>query len=110
MTRDEEIKKAAKEIAQGIEDWELAADIEDAFIEGAWWADAHPYWRSVDDEMPPRWETNPNVSVPVITCKFVNRELQDIDLQRYVFGESKWQYGDATHWMPFQFPEKGDEQ
>ena len=39
MTRDEEIIKAAKEIAQGIEDWELAADIEDAFIEGAWWAD-----------------------------------------------------------------------
>ena len=41
MTREEEIKKAAKDIAQGIEDWELAADIEDAFIEGAWWADAH---------------------------------------------------------------------
>lgn len=71
---------------------------------------ALPKWISVEDEMPPRWETNPNVSVLVITCKFVNRELQDIDLQRYVFGESKWQYGDATHWMHFQFPEKGGEQ
>ena len=68
-----------------------------------------PHWISVDDELPPRWETNPNVSVQVITCKYVDRELQDIDMQRYIFGDGKWQYGDATHWMPFQFPEKGGE-
>ncbi len=39
MTRDKEIQKAAKEIAQDIEDWEIAEDIEDAFMEGALWAD-----------------------------------------------------------------------
>lgn len=39
MTRGEEIQKAAKEIAQDIEDWEIAEDIEDAFMEGALWAD-----------------------------------------------------------------------
>ena len=39
MTREKEIQKAAKEIAQDIEDWEIAEDIEDAFMEGALWAD-----------------------------------------------------------------------
>ena len=39
MTRHKEIQKAAKEIAQDIEDWEIAEDIEDAFMEGALWAD-----------------------------------------------------------------------
>lgn len=46
MTRDKEIQKAAKEIAQDIEDWEIAEDIEDAFMEGALWADKHPFSRS----------------------------------------------------------------
>lgn len=66
-------------------------------------------WISVVEELPPRWDKNPNVSVPVITCKYVNRELQEIDLQRYIFGDGKWQYCDATHWMPFKFPEEGGE-
>lgn len=104
MTRQEELVQAAR---KEYPEWEEA---QCHFIDGARWADAHPHWISVDDEMPPRWDTNPNVSVPVITCEFVNKELQDIDLQRYVFGDSKWQYGDATHWMPFQFPEEGGEE
>lgn len=45
MTRDKEIQKAAKEFAQDIEDWEVAEDIEDAFMEGAVWADKHPFSR-----------------------------------------------------------------
>jgi len=113
MKRKEEISKAAEKelkdcpyISTSINTSLIGFDF---FIKGAEWADSHPHWISVEDEMPPRWDTNPNVSVPVITCKFVNKELQYIDLQRYVFGNSKWQYGDATHWMPFQFPEKGGE-
>lgn len=39
MTREEEIQMAAKEITQDIEDWEVAEDIEDAFMQGALWAD-----------------------------------------------------------------------
>ena len=39
MSRKKDIEKAAKEITQDIEDWEVAEDIEDAFIEGALWAD-----------------------------------------------------------------------
>lgn len=107
----DELHATASGLASNVPD-DLKAVLRACYLAGADYAlDIYcPQWRSVDEEMPPRWETNPNVSVPVITCKFVNRELQDIDLQRYVFGDSKWQYGDATHWMPFQFPEKGGEQ
>lgn len=104
MTR-EEIAKAALEYANE----EINAAPYDAFMAGAKWADSHPHWISVEEELPPRWETNPNVSVQVITCKYVDSELQDIDLQRYHFGDDRWLYGDATHWMPFQFPEEGGE-
>lgn len=59
-----------------------------------------PHWISVKDELPPRGRTDPNVSVPVITCKIVNRELHEIGFQQYIFGKGKWKYCDATHWMP----------
>lgn len=114
MTPNEEMENALTPILgsmrmSGVSEEEITA-YRNGFTTGAMWRNTHPHWISVDEEMPPRWETNPNVSVPVITCKFVNRELQDIDLQRYVFGDSKWQYGDATHWMPFQYPKKGDKE
>lgn len=109
MTRKEEIARAAKDYHIKLHPNFTFGEYV-AFIDGAQWADAHPHWISVEEELPPRWETNPNVSVPVITCKYVDRELQDIDMQRYIFGDGKWQYGDATHWMPFQFPEKGGEE
>lgn len=70
-----------------------------------------PHWISVEDELPPRWETNHNVSVPVITFGTLGESsIPFVEIQRYDFGKSKWQYGDATHWMPFQFPEKGGEE
>ena len=72
------------------------------------WADEHPHWISVVEELPPRGRTDPNVSVPVITCKIVNRELHEIGFQQYIFGKGKWEYCDATHWMPLpQAPKSG---
>lgn len=108
MTRDEEIKKAAKEIAQGIEDWELAAYIEDAFIEGAWWADAHPHWISVDDELP-------KIGKDVLVLR------EDGEMQvahQYNEEIARWWSVDGfplknniTHWMLLpQAPKKGGEE
>lgn len=87
----------------------LQASIKAAKV-GMKFADEHPRWTSVEDELPPRWETNPNVSVPVITFGTIGESIPFVELQRYDFGGSKWQYGDATHWMPFQFPKKGGEE
>lgn len=113
MTRKEEIKNIAlcyahdelKDNHSVVEDVVVAA-----FMDGANYADAHPHWISVEEELPPRWETNPNVSAPVITfCTLGETSIPFVELQRYHFGDGRWLYGKATHWMPFQFPEEGGE-
>ena len=107
--REEEIVKAAEKILEGDPRYMTTREI--AFVLGAHWADSHPHWISVEDELPPRWETNPNVSVPVITFGTLGESsIPCVDLQRYHFGEGKWQYSNATHWMPFQYPKKGGEE
>ena len=96
MTREEEIKEAAKEIAQGIEDWELAADIEDAFIEGAWWADAHPHWISVEDELPKEHEWILGFSLKRSYIDVYNFDSNGL-LEAH----------DITHWMHLPQPPRG---
>ena len=54
MTREEEIMKAARVYANGIAQHSLNKKYcEEDFIAGAQWADAHPHWISVEDELPP---------------------------------------------------------
>ena len=96
MTREEEIKEAAKEIAQGIEDWELAADIEDAFIEGAWWAGAHPHWISVEDELPKEHEWILGFSLKRSYIDVYNFDSNGL-LEAH----------DITHWMHLPQPPRG---
>ena len=94
------------------------------------WADSHPYWEaivkmlrkeiiadqlkdrwiSVKDELPPRFELNPNVSVSVITYGFLGDSHPVVELNHYHFGDGRWLYSEATHWMPFEHPEKGGEE
>ena len=109
MTRKEEIKEMARTIASHItSDKDMQVAFADTLRRGAEWADAHPHWISVEDELPPRWETNPNVSVPVITFGTLGESsIPCVELQRYHFGDGRWQYCVATHWMPFQYPKKG---
>lgn len=114
MTRDAEIDIQSYDYAKyllftGFPNKESALTaMRIAFSDGAKWADTNPHWISVDDELPPRWETNPNVSVPVITFGTLGESsIPFVELQRYHFGDGKWQYGKATHWMHFQYPKKG---
>ena len=107
MTREEEIDKIAIAFAiDAVIDKDTCNPeskrglIYAGFVSGAMWSDSHPHWISVEDALPPRGRTDPNVSVPVITCKIVNRELHEIGFQQYIFGKGKWKYCDATHWMP----------
>ena len=104
MTREEEILKAYQEGKSKL------GSQEHAFMMGAKWADSHPYWISVDKEMPSRWETNPNVSDTVITYGFIGDTHPIVELNRYHFGDKRWFYSQATHWMPFEHPKKGDEE
>jgi hypothetical protein len=109
MTREEEIKQAAEKELKDCPYINTSLIGFDFFIKGAQWADSHPHWKSVEDEMPPRWETNPNVSDTVITYGFLGDTQPIVELNHYHFGDKRWFYSQATHWMPFEHPKKGGE-
>lgn len=97
MTREEEIKIRADKYC-------LDEYTRLGFIAGAEWADAHPHWISVEDELP-----KDDVHVTTIN-KFGVQEV------RHYF-RGKWysnfgnEYGSITHWMPIpQLPKKGDKE
>ena len=104
MIREEEIRKAAFDYADteliGIVDFKKEA----AFIKGAMWADEHPRWISVEDELPKDGEC-------VATINTVGVK----DVRHYSHG--KWysnfgnEYDDITHWMRLPAePKKGGAQ
>lgn len=107
MTRKEQIKEAAyeakaKHIGYG-------DSVVYAFIDGALWADSHPHWISVEDELPPLYEFffyfGKNGVVRMMNCSNVHH------------GRSNEEYlkdcidcGFITHWMPLPAPPmKGDQ-
>ena len=112
MTRDEEIRQVAESYAKGIaQDAFKEMYCRTDFIAGAEWADSHPHWISVKDELPPRSELNENISDAVITFGYYDDGLHFlVELNRYHYKDGQWLYSQAKYWMPFQHPEKGDEQ
>lgn len=94
MTREEEITKEAKKFAKEIDDWEIAEDVQDAFEQGALWADEHPHWISVEDHLPHR-------NVFVLTCD----GQENVNLLMLA-GNGRWYdkavglHRNITHWMP----------
>lgn len=110
MTREEEINNAS--YAYWInnyaniefideEEKELhSQDIQDPFINGAEWADAHPHWISVGDELPKEHEWILGFSL--------KRSYIDV----YNFDSNGlFEAHDITHWMPLpQTPKKGGEE
>lgn len=102
MTRKEEIAKESKKFAKEIDDWEIAEDVQDAFEQGAQWADSHPHWLSVEDELP---KLNSGMVI-VVSYK------GEIDFM--IYSNSGWHNskrwccvkGVITHWMPLPAPPK----
>lgn len=75
------------------------------FIKGSEWADAHPNWISVEDELPPIDRA--------IAYKFSKKVLvsdgEHIHASRYSYNTGEWLVVDiiVTHWMPLpNLPEK----
>lgn len=109
MTRAKEIMKEADKVAsantQIIGDW---GEHYMGFIHGAEWADAHPHWLSVEDELPPK-QPNREQSKNVL----VRTNSGRIKIEYYDYGNDVikewWEYN-ITHWMPLpQPPKKGGE-
>lgn len=99
MTRKEQIKQAAEKSSEHISDWVWNFAYRAHFIEGAMWADEHPQWISVDDELPQY-----GTYLVATEGNVVEISLYDID------GWDNWHGGNVTHWMPIVPPKKGDEQ
>lgn len=96
MTREEEIRKAQAAI-YGTENCRAA----EHFAQGASWADAHPHWISVDDELP-------KDSGDVLVLTKGGKML--VTLGTYEEGEWVWCFYSPkdyiTHWIPLPQPPK----
>lgn len=113
MTREEEIKMQAEKKALEpsclmhpyAKQYKVMSAYEIGYIEGAVWADEHPHWISIDDELPP-------CNVFVLTC-----DKQENTNLLMLAGDGRWYdkavglHRNITHWMPLpQAPKKGGEQ
>lgn len=97
MTRNKEIIQAA------IKGFPRFAERRIGFIIGATWADTHPNWISVKDELPPRDEDHPEDSVPVLVYNPTSKDKVTIDWYIYedednIIGWYSCEEG-ITHWM-----------
>lgn len=107
MTREErekEIVKAAEKMLDGNPNYMSTREL--AFVLGAHWADEHPYWISVEDELPKK-----NGRYLVFNGITKDQEI-------FVYSNGIWWYNAdripnmiVSHWMPLsQPPKKGDKE
>lgn len=102
MTREEEIKLTADKYC-------LDEYTRLGFVAGAQWADAHPHWISVEDEMPMEYEevlAIANVDGNIVPFVGVCENGMFYFIEPTIRKERR-----VTHWMPLpQPPKKGGEE
>lgn len=101
MTRKEQIEQAAEEYVADYHDGVQAFIAEVAFHLGAEWADAHPNWISVEEELPPIREIGRSDIVLVCTAE------EKIGIAYYNHVNKVWVSSatrNVTHWMPVPRP------
>lgn len=129
MTRKEEIARAAKDYHIKLHPNFTFGEYV-AFIDGAQWADAHPHWISVEDELPP-FDAIENGTWRCSKDVLIFAPFRGIFVGRYecddMYGKTYWLFnggsyptverGDGyessnvTHWMPLpQAPKEGGEE
>lgn len=87
----------------------------DAYISAVAWADAHPNWISVEDELPKTIDKTIEGKEFTATC-FVCNRYNEYYAAYYVHCNDEWcgwydedgnEIVDVTHWMEIVPPEKG---
>lgn len=80
MTRAKEITKEAKKFAKEIDDWEIAEDVQDAFEQGAEWADQHP---DIDVRTMAAWSGGYKEAIEK-ACEWLSAELDKEEERHYI--------------------------
>ena len=112
MTREEEIKKQAEKKALEpsrlmhpyANQYKVMSAYEIGFIEGAVWADAHPHWISVDDELPKGFAIITNGDDVLVGKYNFEKGLWGVrnkTMFAYTLLPANWK---VTHWMPLPQP------
>lgn len=117
MTREEEIKEQAEKKALEpsrlmhpyAKQYKVMSAYEIGFIEGAVWADSHPHWTSVEDELPPRRSEYDDLSNNVLATdgKKIYKSVYDYGFEEW-FTRDVWPLYNITHWMPMPQAPKGE--
>ena len=106
MTRDEEIKEAAVAFCKAEEAPNgFAFTPQSSFIVGALWADSHPHWISVEDELPKKDDTLPDFSIYVLATdgNEIYKSFYDYSIGGW-FDDNLFRLDNITHWMPLPAP------
>lgn len=104
MTRKEQIKEYLLTIGNG----EMNVTPFDAGLEcGVEWADAHPCWIRVEDELPPKESEYEALSNNVLATdgKEIYESVYNHDFEEW-FTHDLWAINNITHWMPMPAPPK----
>lgn len=101
MTREEEIKLNARWRADQYDHPTKWSDTYYGFINGAEWADEHPHWISVNDELP-KEHFKDSSSKWVLVCT----PLGSVYIDSYNHKNKEWVNNrkSVTHWMPLPAP------
>jgi hypothetical protein len=102
MTREEEIKEAAVSFCRVEEAPDGFAFIpQSSFVVGALWADEHPHWISIADELPPKKSEYDDLSNNVLATdgKEIYESVYNHDFEDW-FTHDMWGLDNITHWMP----------
>lgn len=101
MTREEEIKLNARWRADQYDNPAKWSDTYYGFISGAEWADSHPHWISVEDELPPKKNEYDDLSINVLATdgKEIYESVYNHDSEDW-FTHDMWGLDNIIHWMP----------
>jgi len=97
MAREEEIKEAAQKEMSKYPNFCITAP---AFRMGAEWADSHPHWISVKDELPPTSDKDDESDDYLIVDSDGDMNVGYYNKMDELWFSCDGHILDATHWMP----------
>lgn len=95
MTREKQILSAYQKLKEKL------GSQEHTFMCAAIWADSHPHWISVEDELPPKNSEYDALSNNVLATdgKEIYESVYNHDFEEW-FTHDLWAINNITHWMP----------